>query len=1041
MTPEWVTPQPVTPERRRRAKELFETALDAPAAERDALLDAACAGDAALRDEVLALLAAEAAMGSFLERPAAALLEGGAAVPAFAPGDVVAGYTVTGVLGEGGGGVVLDALQEQPRRAVALKLVRSAGVPGSALRAFRDETESLARLRHPAIAHVYAAGVHDADGVGVPWIAMERVEGARSITRYADEERLGRDARLALFREVCLAVHHAHLQGVIHRDVKPGNVLVDSAGRPKVVDFGIACRDVAGTAPLLPAGTRGYASPEQIRGDPGGVDARADVHGLGALLHELLTGAAPGADARPAARARLPADLRSILRRALEPDRDRRYASADALAADVARFLHGEPVAAHAGGPVYAALKFARRRRATAAALAAVAAALVVVTLVSVASARATSRALAEAERSEYAACVAAAAAALRADDSAEALRRLDAAPAAHRDWEWRHLRARADVSVASLTVAADPVWSGAASRAGSVLAAAHGDGRSVRVSVLDGAGRVLHVWEAAGARAAVAVAPDGSRVAAGLRDGSVHLRELATGVEREVPGLHDGQVVRLLFSPDGSLLASAGADGRTQLLDAATGALRRELARHGDRVIALAFSTDGKRLVTGCRDGFVRVFAGDGPDPVLAFRAHGASVEAVALSPDGATLASVSRDRTLRLSAASDGRSLAVVAAHRAVVADVAFAPSGDLLATASWDGTVRLWDPRTAADLGVLRGHGGAVAAVAFTAERGRLVSFGWDGRVRTWRSDIVDAPTLRGLPDRAVALAFDAAGGHLAACCADGTLLVAELPACREVFRGRAPSAGSLEFVDAPSAADDPRDVVRVAWADPGAEASARMQAWLRVQGGPSLPAALGGPRYGFRQGVADGRRSEAFRRDGAHGGDPAVLAAEGLARCVAEDPASGLVALGMDDGRVVLWSADARAAPREVRVAAAQVERLRFEPGGRRLAAACADGTARILACPELAETLVLSGHAGPVLDCVFVPGAARIVTASRDGTARVWDARDGHHLLTMQSDGYPVECLAVSADGRHVAAGAGAVEDPRSHVLVWSAPAR
>lgn len=1032
----------MTGDLRRRAKAAFEEILDASPGERSSRIDAVCGDDTGLRSEVEALLAAEAAMGDFLEEPALVRLsfemQG---LPKFAPGDVVAGYTVTGVLGEGGGGIVYDALQEQPRRAVALKLVRSVGIPGSALRAFRDETESLARLRHPAIAHVYAAGTHEVDGVAVPWIAMERVEGARSITRFAREESLPSAARLRLFRDVCLAVHHAHMQGVIHRDVKPGNVLVDAAGRVKVVDFGIACgRDPAAGEPV-PAGTVAYASPEQLA--PGArIDTRADVYGLGALLHELLVGSPPNAEGESvsedaAVAAGVPSDLRSILRRALARDREHRYDSAAALADDVARFLADEPVAAHPGGPVYAVAKFVRRRRAAAFALGAGAAALVAVTVVSTVSARTTSAALEAAERSRYVACVAAAAAALRADDAAEARRRLDAAPEEFRGWEWRHLDARTDVSERRIVVADDPVWQGAASEDGATIAAAHGDGRSVTVSIVRGDGTRAPAWTEPGARASVAVSRDGRRVASGFRDGSVRLRDLRTGAETGVPAVHASNVTDVEFSPDGTRLATAGADGGTALLDTGSGAVLVRFPQHRDRVIALAFTPCGGRLVAGCRDGAIRVL-----DPAKSaveheFSAHAGSVEGVAVSRDGGTIASVSRDRTLRLSSITDGRTTGLVAAHSAIVSGVAFSPTGEIVATASWDGTVRLWDTATCTERGVLRGHRGAVVSVGFAGGKGELCSFSWDGSARFWSERRIDTPTVRRLPDRVVSLALDGPARHVAAVCADGTVVVGSADDGRELWRGASPLRGAVTFADSDRGPARPEHTWARQWLS-GGDVPASSPAWVLVRGWGMLPTAEPDSLRTYR--VDEPPPVTVISR---LDGDAAVEIgrAAGVARSFAYDAPSRSLALGMDDGGVVVWTDDGRSGPLTRNVSGGAVLRVRFEPGGRRIVASCSDATATVLSSPQLRPEFVLSGHSSAVLDAVFVPHDERIVTASRDGTARVWDARDGTHLLTLESDGYPFDCLVVSADGALVAAGAGSVEDPRSHVLLWSAPRR
>src|SRR5262249_54087565 len=180
-----------------------------------------------------------------------------------------------------------------PHRTVALKVMRHGLVSRSALRRFEYESQFLARLRHPGIAQVFDAGVHE-DGAGaLPYFVMEYIAGAKPITDYARS--LGTRERVALFLQLCDAIHHGHQNGIIHRDIKPANVLVDPAGLCKVIDFGVARAtdsDVALTSMQTNIGqligTLQYMSPEQVEADPNNVDVRSDVYSLGVLLYELL---------------------------------------------------------------------------------------------------------------------------------------------------------------------------------------------------------------------------------------------------------------------------------------------------------------------------------------------------------------------------------------------------------------------------------------------------------------------------------------------------------------------------------------------------------------------------------------------------------------------------------------------------------------------------------------------------------------------------------------------------------------------------------
>ncbi len=316
-------------------------------------------------------------------------------------------YGLKRVLGEGGFGVVYLAEQASPKRLVALKVLR-AGVAGpSVLSRFAHEAETLGLLQHPGIAQVYEAGFYDpatgetvdrdevakGNRVGLPFFAMEFVEG-RTLTDHAAAFELSRAERLKLVMQVCEAVQHAHAKGVIHRDLKPANILVDESGRAKVLDFGVArvtTPDVAARTMQTDVGqmvgTLGYMSPEQVAADPREIDTRADVYALGATLYELLTGSPPHrvqgkllheatriiCDVPPARLSSvdrsLRGDLETIVAKALEKDKARRYQTATDMGADLGRYLNDEPIMARPPSTVYQAVKFAKRNKALVAGL------------------------------------------------------------------------------------------------------------------------------------------------------------------------------------------------------------------------------------------------------------------------------------------------------------------------------------------------------------------------------------------------------------------------------------------------------------------------------------------------------------------------------------------------------------------------------------------------------------------------------------------------------------------------------------------------
>src|SRR5215469_5135125 len=366
-------------------------AADVPPSERAAILDRMCGGDTEIRMEVESLLRAdttgESAVCAAIESEVASMLDESS------PVDTRLGsYRLLKEIGRGGMGTVYlaERADGQFRKQVAVKMVRPDMDTEFILARFRRERQVLGRLDHPNIGRLLDGGTTN----GTPYFVMEYIDGDW-ITRYCESKTLGVEQKIRMFLHICSAVHYAHLQFVVHRDLKPGNILVNSKGEPKLLDFGIckllyrtAGGEDNGTMTIGPALlTPQYACPEQVRGEP--VTIASDVYSLGAVLYELLTDTRPHVfpkltplvieqvvceqdviapsevvrrDNKKLA-ARLRGDLDTIVLRAMHKDPSRRYETVERFAEDIRRYLADEPITARPDDFVYRSRKFLRRNR------------------------------------------------------------------------------------------------------------------------------------------------------------------------------------------------------------------------------------------------------------------------------------------------------------------------------------------------------------------------------------------------------------------------------------------------------------------------------------------------------------------------------------------------------------------------------------------------------------------------------------------------------------------------------------------------------
>jgi WD40 repeat protein/serine/threonine protein kinase len=1104
-----------------RANELFLKALElCSEGERKAYLERVCAGDEAVRAEAEALLAASAQAGPFLESPVSAA----PLVPTVdeplpeRPGTVIGPYKLMEQIGEGGMGLVFVAEQQHPvRRKVALKVIKPGQDTKEVIARFEAERQALALMDHPNIARVLDAG---ATASGQPYFVMELVKGT-PITQFCDDHRLTPRQRLELFLSVCQAVQHAHQKGIIHRDVKPSNVLVSSHdGTPvvKVIDFGVAKAVgqqltektlYTGFAQMI--GTPLYMSPEQAGLSDLDVDTRTDLYALGVLLYELLTGTTPFEGARlrqagydeirriireeepPKPSTRIstlgqaastvsgnrqsdPKQLGQLMRgeldwivmKALEKDRNRRYETANAFAADVQRYLHDEPVQACPPTAGYRLHKFARKHQRLLASVAACAALLLLgvagSTWQALRATQAESLALAERDEKEQArqAEVEQRAAAVQSEQVAqeervkaqrqrdEAQRQRDEVQALNEQLRATQDKLRSRTYAAEINLAQHAFEAGVSRRTRDLLEkhrprVGETDLRGFEWNYLD---RLCHqdLLTLKGHTSGITIvvySPDGKRLASASSDQTVKVWDAQTGQELLSFKRHTGVVLSLAFSPDGKRLASGGpaTDGpyEVKVWDAQTG---QEFFTLKDVARYPAFSPDGKRLAGGNRR-MGKVWDAQTGQELLTFSGES---NQVTFSPDGKRLATAA-DSTLKVRDAQTGQELFGCKGHSANIIRLAFSPDGKRLASASWDKTAKVWDAQTGEDLLTLKGHSDYVWSVSFSPDGKRLAT-GGDKTVKVWDAQTgLELHTFKGHWAEVRTVAFSPDGERLAS--ADGVeVKVWDAHTDRKAFtlRGRGPtdvasvafSPGGKHLATGRVGSGNGPGEVQVWDAQTGRELFT-LQAYIRgvrsvafspegrrLATGNSFP---GSPGPGEVQ-VWDAQTGQEF------------FTVKGGGLCVAFSPYGKHLASASSGspqvGRVTVWDAQTG---KDLFTLKGSGSCVAFSPDGKRLASASTgwgpqQGVVKVWDAQTGQELVSCTGHGHGINEVVFSPDGHRLASASWDNTVKVWDAHTGQELLTLIGHAGMVGSVAFSPDGKRLAS---ASRGPgKWDVKVWEA---
>jgi WD40 repeat protein/serine/threonine protein kinase len=1069
-------------------RDLFEAALELPPEGRGAYLDGVCGGDVALRQRLEALLNKHDWAGSFLENPA---------VPEFAtvdepsvserPGMVIGPYKLLEQIGEGGFGVVFMAEQTQPvRRKVALKVLKPGMDTRQVVARFEAERQALALMDHPSIAHVFDGGE---TATGRPYFVMELVRGVL-ITDFCDHNQLSIRERLELFVDVCQAVQHAHQKGIIHRDLKPSNVLVtlhDDKAVVKVIDFGIAkatgqqlTEKTLFTNFAQMMGTPLYMSPEQAHMSGLDIDTRTDIYALGVLLYELLTGTTPfdkerlrtaGYDEirriireeeppKPSTRIstlgqaattvstqrksdpkRLSqlfrGELDWIVMKALEKDRNRRYESASAFAADVQRYLRDEPVQACPPSAWYRFRKLARRNRRALVTISVLAlAALVGIGALTV-SATLVWQAYDRERREAYFRRITVAHREL-SDNPAAALRALEECPQDLRGWEWHYLMrlSRFEPLVLQNKIEVNGV---AFSPDGEHLASAGGDG-AVKIwnsRTGDVVRTIPHAH--AGSVVAVAYSPDGRYLASAGADELVKVWDLTNGPEaQEVFRCPYEAIVRKFGAadavafrpPDGRQLA-VGSNGTVRVWDWKDRRVLHTFSGYEHHSISVAFSRDGRRLAAGSwLEGPKLWDPTTGEGPLCTFQGHRHPISALAFSPDGTRLASASLDRTVKVWDTRTGERR-LTFSHPGLVLHVAYSPDGRRLASAGEDKTVHVWDAETGREVLALRGHADLCQCMAYSPDGWRLASASTDGTIRIWDATPLredegpKALTFTEHDDEIRAAAFSPDGLWIASADFGGNVKVwdAATGRLRVQFKGDVVVVFALAWRPdgkwiASAGSDGRQHTVKVL------DARTRELVF-------QLPT---GPEYLSVAYSPDGRYLVTGRINGAvqvwdarTGEEVCTLATLDVEiRAVVFSPDGGRLATASPPGQVKLWDATGlNQGQKARRTLSAQVPKpsvnVAFSPDGQRLATGGERNTVKIWDLQSGKEQ-TLWRHSGEVYTVAFSPDGRWVASGGEDSTVKVWDSHTGEVVRTFRGHAGLVISVAFSRDGLRLLSG-------------------